>query len=86
MRYLALVLAAALTGIAAGTAVRAGDPAPPDAPAQVVIDGSRVAIVYDGATIFEGRITNPETLRAIVPSTSQRGGVVDQVVAQRLPD
>lgn len=81
MRYLALVLAAALTGIAADTAVTAGDPAPPDAPAQVVIDGSRVAIVYDGASIFEGRITNPEALRAVVPSVSEHGGVVNQVVA-----
>ena len=42
MRYLALVLAAALTGIAADTAVTAGDPAPPDAPAFADLDDDGV--------------------------------------------
>jgi hypothetical protein len=81
MKYLTLMLASALTGLAAGTAVTARDSAPPDAPAQVIVDGSRLAIVYDGATIFEGRIANPDALRAVVPSVARRGDVVNQVVA-----
>jgi hypothetical protein len=81
MRYVALILAAALTGLAARTAVTAGGSAPPAAPARVIVDGSRLALVYDDATIFEGTIANPETLRAVVPSASRRGDVVNQVVA-----
>ena len=81
MRFLALIVASALTGLAAGTAVTAGGSAPPAAPARVIVDGSRLAIVYDDATIFEGTIANPETLRAVVPSVSRRGDVVNQVVA-----
>jgi hypothetical protein len=81
MKELALMLAAALAAIAAGTAGTAERHAPPDAPAEVAIDGNRVSLAYDGATIFEGRISNPESLRAVVPSVSRQGGVVNQVVA-----
>jgi hypothetical protein len=81
MKYAALILAVTLTGIVCGSAVTTERSAPPDASADVVVDGSRVAIVYDGATIFEGRIANPEALRAAVPSVSRRGDVVNQVVA-----
>lgn len=45
------------------------------------MDGNRVVITYDGATLFEGRIANLEALRVAVPSVSRQGDVVNQVVA-----
>jgi alpha-galactosidase len=55
--------------------------APPDAPADVRVEGDRILASYDGATIFDGRIANPGAVRAVVPSVVDRSGTVDQVVA-----
>jgi Melibiase len=81
MKDTLVILSAVLLSFAVGSAVVAERSAPPDAPAEVVLDGDRVVIRYDGATIFAGRITNPEALRVAVPSVSRRGDVVNQVVA-----
>jgi Fe2+ transport system protein FeoA len=81
MKHALVILAGLLLGSAVGSAVLAERSAPPAAPADVVVDGNRVVIRYDGATIFEGRIANPEALRVAVPSVSRHGDVVNQVVA-----
>jgi hypothetical protein len=77
--YLFLVLVLALLLLfGAGLAVQ--DAAPPNAPADIRIDGTSVRIRYNGALIFDGRIKNDAALRAAVPSVSRRGDRVDQVV------
>jgi hypothetical protein len=81
MKHALVILAGLLLGFAVGSAVVAERSAPPNAPADVVVDGNHVMIRYDGATIFEGRIANPDSLRVVVPSVSRRGEVVNQVVA-----
>jgi alpha-galactosidase len=55
--------------------------APPNAPADIRVEGDRILVVYDGATLFDGRIGNPGALRAAVPSVATRDGAVDQVLA-----
>jgi len=55
--------------------------APPNAPANIRIEGDRILVAYDGATLFDGRIENAGALRGAVPSVSARDGVVDQVLA-----
>jgi len=55
--------------------------APPNAPADIRVEGDRILVVYDGATLFDGRIGNPGALRAVVPSVATRDGAVDQVLA-----
>ena len=54
--------------------------APPNAPADVRVDGDRIVVRYDGATIFDGRIGKPGALR-VVPSVATGDGTVDQVLA-----
>jgi hypothetical protein len=77
----------ALLSLALALAPWTGNPAhaqveaPPDAPADVRVEGSRIWIRYDGATIFDGRVKNPDSLRDAVPSVAVRGGAVDQVLA-----
>ena len=81
MKHVTLMLAAFLAGLAVLAAGPAEPQAPPDAPADVELSGRDVVIRYDGAPIFEGRIANPDALRVARPSVSERGGVVNQVVA-----
>ena len=54
---------------------------PPNEPADVQVQGSRVTVRYDGRVILEGRLANPEALRLSAPSVARAGGTVDQVVA-----
>ena len=81
MRHAILVLGALALAIAVGSVVVAQRAAPPNAPAQVAVAGDRVTVRYNGALLFDGRIRNPEALRAAVPSVSRRGEAVDQVLA-----
>ena len=55
--------------------------APPNAPADIRVEGDRILVVYDGATLFDGRIGNPGALRAAVPGVATRDGAVEQVLA-----
>jgi alpha-galactosidase len=55
--------------------------APPNEPAEIQVTGDRITVRYNGQVTFEGRIRNPELLRAAVPSVSRRNGAVDQVMA-----
>ena len=77
---LALALTLTLAPWTGGVA-QAQVAAPPDAPADVRVEGDRILIRYDGGTIFDGRVRNPDALRDAVPSVAVRGGVVDQVLA-----
>ena len=65
----------------AGRLAAAQVAAPPNAPAEVRVDGDRILIRYEGATLFDGRIRNLEVLRDAVPSVAVRDGAVDQVLA-----
>jgi hypothetical protein len=40
--------------------------APPNAPADIRVEGDRILVAYDGATLFDGRIGNPTALRTAV--------------------
>ena len=55
--------------------------APPNGPADIRVEGDRILVVYDGGTLFDGRIGNAGALRAAVPSVATRDGAVDQVLA-----
>lgn len=76
-----LVLGALALGTAAGSVLVAQRAAPPNAPATVAVEGDRVTVRYNSELIFEGRIGNPQSLRAAVPSITRRGEAVDQVLA-----
>jgi alpha-galactosidase len=54
---------------------------PPNVPADVRVDGDRIVIRYDGATLFDGRIRHLDALGDAVPSVADRDGAVDQVLA-----
>ena len=54
---------------------------PPNAPADIRVEGDRILVLYDGATLFDARIRNSGALRATVPSVATRDGAVDQVLA-----
>jgi len=81
MKHAASILCALLFGFAVGSVLVAERVAPPNAPAQVAIDGDRITIRYNGAVVFDGRIGNPAALRVAVPSVTRRGEAVDQVLA-----
>jgi alpha-galactosidase len=55
--------------------------APPNGPADIRVEGDRILVVYDGGTLFDGRIGNAGALRAAVPSVATRDGAVDQALA-----
>jgi len=55
--------------------------APPNAPAQVKIDGAALEIVYNGRTIFSGRIENAAALDRVATSDFKVGEAVDQIIA-----
>jgi hypothetical protein len=55
--------------------------APPNAPADIRVEGDRILVAYDGATLFDGLVANPTALRTALPSVSTRDGAVDQVLA-----
>jgi hypothetical protein len=54
---------------------------PPNAPAQVKVDGTALQIVYHGRTIFSGRIENAGDLDRLTTNDFKVGDAVDQVVA-----
>jgi len=54
---------------------------PPNAPAQVKIEGTALEIVYHGRTIFSGRIENAADLDHLTTSNFKVGDAVHQVVA-----
>jgi hypothetical protein len=54
--------------------------APPNQPAEVLVDGATLTLRYRGATIFEGRLQNPAALRDTNPTVARRGDAVDQAV------
>jgi hypothetical protein len=56
-------------------------PAPPNAPAQVRVDGAAVEIVYNGRTIFKGRVENAADLDRLSTSEFKTGEAVHQVIA-----
>jgi alpha-galactosidase len=62
---------------AAGAAVRP----PSNAPAQIRLDGASITIVYDGATIFKGRLANDPSTVSFKTSSEERGGAVTQVAS-----
>jgi alpha-galactosidase len=78
--FLSLLFVAAWVG-AVLVADEHGTTAPPNAPAVVTVSGGRVQVRYDGRTIFDGRVTDPDALRVAVPSVSRREHAVDQVIA-----
>src|SRR4030042_2007395 len=55
--------------------------APPNAPAQVKVDGTALDIVYNGRTIFSGRIENAADLDRLITNDFKVGDAVHQVVA-----
>jgi hypothetical protein len=55
--------------------------APPNAPAQVKVDGGTLEIVYHGRTIFSGRIENAADLDRLTTNNFKVGDAVHQVVA-----
>lgn len=59
---------------------------PPNAPAQVKIDGQFIAIVYHGHKIFEGRVENPADLLRIRVTSHKAGEAVHQVVTFNVKD
>jgi hypothetical protein len=71
----ALLLVLLPRGLPAGE-----EAAPPNAPADVRVEGDRILVRYDGATIFDGRVGNPAALRVAVPSVAVHDGTVDQVL------
>jgi hypothetical protein len=81
MRHAILLVGAIVLGSAVGSVVVAERAAPPNAPAQVAVEGDRITVRYNGALLFDGRIRNPEALRVARPTVSRRGEVVDQVLA-----
>ena len=54
--------------------------APPNEPAQVKVDGAALEIVYNGRTIFSGRIENAADLDRLTTSDFKVGDAVHQVV------
>lgn len=54
--------------------------APPNAPADIRVEGDHVVVGYDGATLFDGHIGKRGALR-VVPGVVTRDGSVDQVLA-----
>src|SRR4030042_1596639 len=54
---------------------------PPNAPAQVKVDGSALQIVYHGRTIFSGRVENAADLDRLTTSDFKAGDAVHQVVS-----
>ena len=55
--------------------------APPNDPAQIVLEGNTLRIRYNGATIFDGRIENPAAVARATVNAYRRKDAVDQVVA-----
>ena len=55
-------------------------PAPPNAPAQVKVDGTALEIVYNGRTIFSGRVENAAEPDRMSPKAFGVGEAVHQVV------
>jgi len=53
---------------------------PPNAPAQVKVDGTALEIVYNGRTIFSGRVENAAEPDRIAPKVFRVGEAVHQVV------
>ncbi|MFZ2053436.1 MAG: glycoside hydrolase family 36 protein [Candidatus Aminicenantales bacterium] len=54
--------------------------APPNAPAQIKINGTALEIVYDGRTVFSGRIENAADLDRLATNDFKAGEAVHQVV------
>jgi alpha-galactosidase len=75
------LLAAALLTFALRHAPTAPDAPPPNQPAEIRVAGDSIQIRYNGALIFNGRIKNPEALRAANPSVAREADAVDQAVA-----
>ena len=53
---------------------------PPNAPAQVKVDGTALEIVYNGRTIFSGRVENAAEPDRMSPKVFRVGEAVHQVV------
>jgi len=54
---------------------------PPNAPAQVRVDGAALEIIYNGRTIFSGRVENSADLDRLSTSDFKTGDAVSQVLA-----
>jgi hypothetical protein len=54
---------------------------PPNAPAQFKVEGTRLEIIYDGRTIFRGRIENAAELDRLQVRDLKAGEAVHQVMA-----
>ena len=54
---------------------------PPNEPADLRTEGGLIRIRYHGVLIFDGRIRNPEALRATNPVVVRTGEAIDQVVS-----
>jgi hypothetical protein len=81
MKHALLLAGALVLGSATGLSLRAQPVAPPNEPAEVVVQGNHVIVRYHGVTVLDGHIKNPDALRVALPSVSRRGQVVDQVLA-----
>ncbi|HEY3383145.1 MAG TPA: alpha-galactosidase [Vicinamibacterales bacterium] len=81
MTHAARIVLTLLLGSWVGSILVADRAAPPNAPAQIAVEGDHVTIRYNGSVVFDGRIRNPDALRVAVPSVSRRGEAVDQVLA-----
>jgi alpha-galactosidase len=79
-RRVLLTLALAAAPCATRFAAAQAGP-PPNAPADVRVEGDRILVRYEGTTLFDGRIRDVEALRDAVPSVAERAGAVDQVLA-----
>ena len=79
----ALVLVMVFAALALGARLDSsrGQAPPPNAPAQVRIDGAAVEIIYDGRTIFSGRVENAAGPDGSSPGDFTSGEAVNQVIA-----
>jgi hypothetical protein len=80
------VQGASAQGVRPGSATRSGTvdaptPAPPNAPAQVVITDGAVAVRYDGVTIFTGSLSATRGTPKVRQLVDTSGGRVTQVIS-----
>jgi alpha-galactosidase len=78
-KWLLLCVALLLVVVSAGGPVAQGT-APPNEPATLEFAGDAVRLRYNGAVIFDGRVSNPAALRDARPAVVRTGDAVDQVV------
>ena len=85
-------LPACVLGMAVGIGLRAERPQagqgpgaavapPPNAAAELRVQGDVIQLRYNGTLVFDGRVKNRAAVRAVTPSVSGADGRVDQVVA-----